>query len=130
MKIILSAFIYLFSSMMLIAQTKSIEVKDAQTKETLTGVYAIDQNNNNNKYHITNNKILQLKIGKIYKISHIGYSSKILKVETTMPNIQYLEAENTELEEVLVTGRVFEDPVMNITTPDLTERVTQPKKCS
>jgi iron complex outermembrane receptor protein len=126
MKIILSAFIYLFSSMMLIAQTKSIEVKDAQTKETLTGVYAIDQNNNKN-YHITNNQILQLKIGETYKISHIGYSFKILRVETTTPDILYLEAENTELAEVLVTGRVFEDPVMNITTPDLSERVTQPK---
>jgi len=92
MKIILSAFIYLFSSMMLIAQTKSIEVKDAQTKETLTGVYAIDQNNNKN-YHITNNQILQLKIGETYKISHIGYSFKILRVETTTPDILYLEAE-------------------------------------
>ncbi|MBQ0740308.1 TonB-dependent receptor, partial [Aquimarina celericrescens] len=33
----------------------------------------------------------------------------------------------TKLGEVLVTGRIFQDPVMNTITPDLTERVTQPK---
>lgn len=114
------------SSVLLIAQTKPIEVKDAQTKETLTGVYAIHQNNPVD-YKITDNKVLQLEIGKTYRINHIGYTSKNLTVKPSTSNVFYLEAQNTELTEVLVTGKIFQDPVMNITTPDLTERVSQPK---
>ncbi|MBZ9627901.1 TonB-dependent receptor [Psychroflexus sp. CAK57W] len=126
MKFILSAISLLATSIMLIAQTKSIEVKDAQTKETLTGVYAIDQNNKED-YRITENKILKLEIGKTYRVSHIGYSSQVLKIKSSTPEVVFLEAQNTELAEVLVTGKIFQDPVMNITTPDLTERVSQPK---
>lgn len=126
MKLILSAICFMASSVLLIAQIKPIEVKDAQTKETLTGVYATSENNKED-YRITENKILKLDIGKTYRISHIGYSPRILKINSSTPEVIYLEAQNTELTEVLVTGKIFQDPVMNITTPDMTERVTQPK---
>jgi iron complex outermembrane receptor protein len=126
MKFILSAVLYTFSFMTLLAQTKSIEVKDAQTQETLTGVYAINQNNKKD-YRLTENNVLKLDIGEVYLINHIGYTPVVLKVETTTPAIISLEALETKLGEVLVTGRIFQDPVMNTITPDLTERVTQPK---
>ncbi|WP_026302662.1 TonB-dependent receptor domain-containing protein [Psychroflexus tropicus] len=126
MKFILSAVFYTFSFMTLLAQTKSIEVKDAQTQETLTGVYAINQNNKKD-YRLTENKVLKLDIGEVYLINHIGYTPILLKVEEATPATIALKAIPTELGEVLVTGRIFQDPVMNTTTPDLTERVTQPK---
>jgi iron complex outermembrane receptor protein len=126
MKFILSAVLYTFSFMTLLAQTKSIEVKDAQTQETLTGVYAINQNNKKD-YRLTENNLLKLDLGEVYLISHIGYSPLLLKIETTTQAIITLEALETKLGEVLVTGRIFQDPVMNTITPDLTERVTQPK---
>ena len=126
MKFILSAVFYTFSFMTLLAQTKSIEVKDAQTQETLTGVYAINQNNKKD-YRLTENKVLKLDIGEVYLINHIGYTPLLLKVEEATPSTIALKAIPTELGEVLVTGRIFQDPVMNTITPDLTERVTQPK---
>lgn len=126
MKFILSAVFYTFSFMTLLAQTKSIEVKDAQTQETLTGVYAINQNNKKD-YRLTENKVLKLDIGEVYLINHIGYTPLLLKIEAATPSTIALKAIQTELGEVLVTGRIFQDPVMNTTTPDLTERVTQPK---
>ena len=126
MKFILSAIFVVASSVMLIAQTKTIEVKDAQTQETLIGVYATNQNNKED-YRITQNNTLRLDIGKTYRISHIGYNSQLLKVSSSTPEMICLKAEQTELSEVLVTGKIFQDPVMNITTPDLTERVSQPK---
>lgn len=127
MKFILSVAFYIFSSAaVMLAQTKSIEIKDAQTKETLTGVYAINQNNKND-YKVTKNQILNLKIGETYQISHIGYIPLNLKVKSSSSNIYYLKAKNTELAEVLITGRIFQDPVMTISTPNLTEQVTQPK---
>lgn len=126
MKIILSVLSFMVSTVFLFAQTKTIEVKDAQTQKTLSGVYAINQNNKED-YRITENTILKLDIGETYLISHIGYDSQLLNVSSSIPKILYLEAEQTELSEVLITGKIFQDPVMNITTPDLTERVTQPK---
>ncbi|MFN2262307.1 MAG: TonB-dependent receptor domain-containing protein [Psychroflexus sp.] len=126
MKFILSAICFMATSVMLIAQTKTIQVKDAQTQEILTGVYAVNQNDKED-YRITKNNTLKLDIGKTYRISHIGYNPLLLNVKSSTPNIIYLEAEKTELSEVLVTGKIFQDPVMNITTPDLTERVSQPK---
>lgn len=126
MKIILSVLSFMVSTVFLFAQTKTIEVKDAQTQKTLIGVYAINQNNKED-YRITENTILKLDIGETYLISHIGYDSQLLNVSSSIPKILYLEAEQTELSEVLITGKIFQDPVMNITTPDLTERVTQPK---
>jgi len=126
MKFILSAVFYVFSFMTLLGQTKSIEIKDAQTQETLTGVYAINQNNKKD-YRLTENKVLKLDIGEVYLINHIGYTPLLLKVEEATPATIALKAMPTELGEVLVTGRIFQDPVMNTITPDLTERVTQPK---
>ncbi|MBZ9651874.1 TonB-dependent receptor domain-containing protein [Psychroflexus montanilacus] len=126
MKLILSAICFVAGFTMLNAQTKTIEVKDAQTKEILGGVYAINQNNEED-YRITENKTLKLHIGETYLISHIGYTSESLKINGSSPEIIFLKAQNTELPEVLVTGKIFQDPVMNISTPDLTERVSQPK---
>lgn len=126
MKLILSAICFVAGFVMLNAQTKTIEVKDAQTKEILGGVYAVNQNNEED-YRITENKTLKLEIGETYLISHIGYTSESLKINSSSPEVIFLKAQNTELPEVLVSGKIFQDPVMNISTPDLTERVSQPK---
>jgi len=52
--------------------------------------------------------------------------SKILKADSPT-RVIYLTPQNNKLPEILISGRVFTDPVMNISTPDLTEKVTQPK---
>ena len=52
--------------------------------------------------------------------------SKILKTDDPT-RVIYLTPQNNKLPEILISGRVFTDPVMNISTPDLTEKVTQPK---
>ncbi|SDG67473.1 TonB-dependent receptor domain-containing protein [Psychroflexus sediminis] len=126
MKLILSAICFVAGFVMLNAQTKTIEVKDAQTKEILGGVYAINQNDEED-YRITENKTLKLEIGETYLISYMGYASERLKINSSSPEVIFLKAQNTELPEVLVSGKIFQDPVMNITTPDLTESVSQPK---
>lgn len=126
MKLILGAICFVAGFVMLNAQTKTIEVKDAQTKEILGGVYAINQNDEED-YRITENKTLKLEMSETYLISHIGYTSESLKINSSSPEVIFLKAQYTELPEVLVSGKIFQDPVMNISTPDLTERVSQPK---
>lgn len=126
MKLILRIVFFMASSVMLFAQTKTIKIKDAQTKETLTKVKVTNQNNTANPPS-TEHKVLNLDLGQTYNISHIGYTSQVIEVTPSTPDVVYLEARSTELTEVLVIGKIFQDPVMNITTPDLTKRVTQPK---
>lgn len=62
------------------------------------------------------------------QITSLGYQTKVFKLQSSKPNqIIYLETDLNQLPEVLITGKIFTDPVMHISTPDLTEKVTQPK---
>lgn len=61
-------------------------------------------------------------------ITYLGYRTKFIQLlKNESSKLIRLEKDQNELAEVLIIGKVFQDPVMSITTPDLTERVTQPK---
>jgi len=125
MKSILWALIISLSCGISYAQTQTIKVVDRETNEALNHVYA--QNKITKNTLISQNGEFQLKIGETYLILRMGYEKKEIEVtENTHQNIQ-LQAIIHELGEVMLSGLLFEDPAMSISTPDLSKNIVQPK---
>ena len=113
------------------AQEKEYQILNQKTNQIIanSAIYLIQSNQQiesglDGKFTIDFNNQKEIKI----HIISLGYESlyTTLKAKDTNTTIYLVPSEN-QLPEVLISGRVFEDPVMNISTPDLTERVTQPK---
>lgn len=125
MKIILWAFIISLSYSISYAQTQTYEVIDAETKEKLNHVYA--QNINTLDIKRSYNSKLELEDGQTYTILRMGYRPKTINITETINKQIQLQAIVHELGEVMISGLLFEDPAMSITTPDLSKNVVQPK---
>ena len=104
---------------------KTVQIKDKDTRETLQHANA-KQLDNKAVIQSENGKI-ELKEGKSYKIFHQGYQPKIIDVTADTADIIYLNLKVNMLSEVMVSGVIMKDPAMTLSTPDLTENVTQPK---
>lgn len=62
------------------------------------------------------------------KITSLGYETETLRLRNSDSTRKvYLTKTESQLSEVLISGKLFSDPVMSSSTPDLTEKVTQPK---
>lgn len=107
------------------AQEIKVQIKDKATQETLELAYA--QQQDNERIIQAENGQLTLKVDKTYKLIHQGYQSKRIKVSTDTAAIIYLTPKVNVLSEVIVSGMIFKDPAMTLSTPDLTENVSQPK---
>ncbi len=126
------SFIFLvFAFFQVNAQEKEYQILNQKTNQIIanSAIYLIQSNQQiesglDGKFTIDFNNQKEIKI----HIISLGYESlnTTLKAKDTNTTIYLVPSEN-QLPEVLISGRVFEDPVMNISTPDLTERVTQPK---
>ena len=108
-----------------ISAQKTVQVKDKDTRETLAYAYA--KQLDNKAEILSENGKIKLKTGKSYKIFHQGYQPKIIDVTADTANIIYLKLKVNMLSEVMVSGMIMKDPAMTLSTPDLTENVTQPK---
>ena len=107
------------------AQTITFKIIDKSTEEPLDLVYA--QNINTNNIITSKDGILNLKIDETYLILRMGYEKIEFTVDADSDKIIRLQAIRHELGEVMLSGLLFEDPAMSITTPDLSINVVQPK---
>ena len=108
-----------------ISAQKTVQIKDKDTQETLP--YARAKQLDNKAVLRLENAKIELKTGRSYKIFHQGYQPKIIDVTEDTANIIYLKPKVNMLSEVMVSGVIMKDPAMTLSTPDLTENVTQPK---
>ena len=108
-----------------ISAQKTVQIKDKDTRENLA--YANAKQLENKAVIQSENGKIELKEGKSYKIFHQGYQSKIIDVTADTAEIIYLKLKVNMLSEVMVSGVIMKDPAMTLSTPDLTENVTQPK---
>jgi len=104
---------------------KTVRIKDQDTRETLSYAYA--KQVDNQAVIQSENGNLELQTSKTYRIFHQGYQSKTIEVTDDTANIIYLKLKVNLLSEVIVSGEIMKDPAMTISTPDLTEDITQPK---
>lgn len=125
MKSILWALVISLSCGISFAQTQIIKVVDGETNDPLNHVYA--QNKVTKNTIISQNGELQLKIGETYLILRMGYEKLEITITKTTASEVELQAIVHELGEVMLSGLLFEDPAMSISTPDLSKNVVQPK---
>ncbi len=123
-----SKILALFMSLwfgMLFSQTKTLSIIDKETQKPIENVFA--KNTSTQKIKFSKDLVLVLDIGETYLIESMGYKTIEIKVDDNTPETLALKPIPIELGEVLVNGNLFEDPVMSLTTPDLTKNVVQPK---
>jgi iron complex outermembrane receptor protein len=106
-------------------QEIKVQIKDKATQETLELAYA--QQQDNERIIQAENGQLTLKVDNTYKLIHQGYQSKRITVSTDTAAIIYLAPKVNVLSEVIVSGMILKDPAMTLSTPYLTENVSQPK---
>lgn len=107
------------------SQTVTIKIIDKDTNEPLEEVFAKDSSTQNIIFSEGNT--ITINFGQSYLIKKMGYKTIELYVNENTPKTLSLKAVPIELGEVLVNGNLFNDPVMSLTTPDLTKNVVQPK---
>lgn len=119
------------SSFMLNAQIKTYQVVNQQNQEPIQQAFIHFLAND--KYQTANAKgefNVDFSNQKTFlvKITSLGFTTKTLRLNQSDQSGQiFLNEAVEELPEVLISGNLFKDPVMHITTPDLTKKVTQPK---
>lgn len=110
----------------LIAQNNFYQIKDAKTNENLT--LATAENQQNQRIIPANDSAkIKLKVGQTYVISQMGYQNLLIEITDQTPSIILLKPEINILSEVLITGNRMQDPALSTSTPNLAERVVQPK---
>ncbi|NBC58062.1 MAG: TonB-dependent receptor [Bacteroidetes bacterium] len=107
------------------AQTITFKVIDQSTKESLDFVYA--QNTETQNTIISKDGKLNLVLSETYLILRMGYEKIEFTIHANSDKIIRLQPIRHELGEVMVSGLLFEDPAMSVTTPDLSKNVVQPK---
>jgi iron complex outermembrane receptor protein len=110
---------------MLYSQTKTISIIDEDTKKPIENVFAKNTSTQAITFSVENK--LTLEIGNTYLIQKMGYKTTELEVYKDTSGTLALKAVPVELGEVLISGVLFEDPAMSVTTPDLSKNVVQPK---
>ena len=128
---LISFILLVFAFLQVNAQEKEYLILNKKTNQTIANsvIYLTQSNQQiesglDGKFTIDFNNKKQIKIHVI----SLGYESlnTTLKANDSDKTLFLIPLEN-QLPEVLISGSIFKDPVMNITTPDLTEKVTQPK---
>ncbi|MGO2103062.1 MAG: TonB-dependent receptor [Psychroflexus halocasei] len=118
--------IFMCFNLTLIAQNNFYQIKDAKTNENLT--LATAENQQNQRIIPANDSAkIKLKVGQTYVISQMGYQNLLIEITDQTPSIILLKPEINILNEVLITGNRMQDPVLSTSTPNLAERVVQPK---
>jgi iron complex outermembrane receptor protein len=110
---------------MLFSQTKTLSIIDKDTQKPIENVYA--KNTSTQEIRFSKDFVLILEPGETYLIQSMGYKTIEIKVDENTSETLALKPIPIELGEVLVNGDLFEDPVMSLSTPDLTKNVVQPK---
>lgn len=113
------------------AQKKTYQLLNQETKEPISSaiIHLIEadeflESNEQGEFVITFTETTNIEI----HIHSLEFEEVFTNLTLAQNNqIIYLRPKVNRLPEVLVTGQLFKDPVMHITTPDLTEKVTQPK---
>lgn len=128
---IYSLILLVFTLFQVNAQEKKFQIINQETNQPIPNANVVLVNTKQ-QLKADENGLLTIAFNTKKEVEVHIFSTGFQDVYTILQAISkenkvYLLPKNNQLPEVLISGEVFRDPVMNSTTPDLTERVTQPK---